>query len=127
MNVHVSYRAAKTPDVDREFHYQVQKLQRRLRVFKPELVKLHAIIEQASSRNASTSLSLRLPSGQMMAQRSGESALAAMKSAFADLFAQVTRHKDLLRGQWTGRTERRGGRERIMGVTVSSEVPTAIA
>src|SRR5262249_1913915 len=110
MNAHVSYKAGKTPDVEREFHHQVQKLQRRLHVFKPDLVHLRAIVEQENSRSASTSLNLRLPSGQMAAQRSSENALAAVKLAFADLFAQVTKHKELLRGNWTRKSTRRTGR-----------------
>ena len=110
MNAHVSYKAGKTPDVEREFHYQLQKLQRRLHVFKPDLVHLRAVVEQENSRKASTSLNLRLPSGQMAAQKSGENALAAVKSAFADLLAQVTKHKELLRGHWTRKSTRRAGR-----------------
>ena len=113
MNAHVSYKAGKTPDVEREFHHQLQKLQRRLHVFKPDLVHLRAVVEQETSRKASTSLNLRLPSGQMAAQRSGENALAAVKSAFADLFSQVTKHKDLLRGHWTRKATRRATREAV--------------
>ncbi len=110
MNVHVSYKAGKTPDVEREFHHQLQKLQRRLQVFKPDLVHLHAVVDQENNRSASTSLNLRLPSGQMAAQKSGENALAATKSAFADLFSQVTKHKELLRGHWTRTSTRRAKR-----------------
>jgi len=105
MNVHVSYKAGKTPEVEREFQHQIQKLGRRLQVFKPDLIHLHAYVEQDNSRNASSSLNLRLPSGQMAAQRSGENALKAVKASFADLLSQVTKHKELLRGHWT-RTQR---------------------
>ena len=107
MNVHVSYKAVKTPEVEREFHNQIQKLRRRLQVFKPDLVHLRAFVEQDGSRRASSSLNLRLPSGQMAAQRSGGNALAAVKASFADLLAQVTKHKELLRGHWS-QTQRRG-------------------
>jgi RNA polymerase sigma factor (sigma-70 family) len=110
MNAHVSYKSGKTPDVEREFHHQLQKLQRRLHVFKPDLVHLRAVVDQENNRSASTSLNLRLPSGQMAAQKSGENALAATKSAFADLFAQVTKHKELLRGHWTRTSTRRAKR-----------------
>jgi RNA polymerase sigma factor (sigma-70 family) len=116
MNVHVSYKAGKTPDVEREFKLQLQKLERRLQVFKPDLVSFHAIVEQENHRSASTSLNLRLPSGQMAAQKSGENALAAVKAAFADLLSQLNKHKELLRGQWT-RQSRRAARER------SAELP----
>src|SRR6201994_827992 len=95
MNVHVSYKAGKTPDVEREFQHQLQKLERRLQVFKPELVHLHGILTQENSHSASATLNLRLPSGQVAAQRSGENALAAVKSAFTDLVSQVTKHKEL--------------------------------
>ncbi|HMF90763.1 MAG TPA: RNA polymerase sigma factor [Candidatus Angelobacter sp.] len=106
MNVHVSYKAGKTPEVEREFHNQIQKLRRRLQVFKPDLVHLRAFVEQDGSRRASSSLNLRLPSGQMAAQRYGGNPLAAVKAAFADLLTQVTKHKELLRGHWT-QTQRR--------------------
>ena len=101
MNVHVSYKAGKTPDVEREFKHQIQKLEPRLQVFKPDLVHLHAVVESDNRRGTSVSLNLRLPSGQMAAQRSGENALAAIKSGFADLISQLTKHKELLRGNWT--------------------------
>jgi RNA polymerase sigma factor (sigma-70 family) len=121
MNAHVSYKAGKTPDVEREFHHQLQKLQRRLHVFKPDLVHLRAVVDQETSRKASTSLNLRLPSGQMAAQKSGENALAAVKSAFADLFAQVTKHKELLRGHWTGKATRRQTRAPLAAVPAAAK------
>src|ERR1043165_8604708 len=106
MKVHVSYKAGKTPDVEREFQHQLEKLERRLQVFKPDLVSFHAIVTQENHRSASTSLNLRLPSGQMAAQKSGENALAAVKAAFADLLSQLNKHKELLRGQWTRQSRR---------------------
>jgi hypothetical protein len=50
MNVHVSYKAGKTPEVEHEFRHQLQRLQRRLQVFKPDLVHFHAIVEQENNR-----------------------------------------------------------------------------
>jgi RNA polymerase sigma factor (sigma-70 family) len=122
MKFHVSYKAGKTPDVEREFEYQIQKLERRLQVFKPDLVHLNAVVEQENNRATSVSLKLRLPSGQLAVQRSGENALAAMKTVFADLVSQVTRHKDLLRGQWTRKAMRREGRQRPMPMPVPPEL-----
>jgi RNA polymerase sigma factor (sigma-70 family) len=130
MNAHVSYKSGKTPDVEREFHHQLQKLQRRLHVFKPDLVHLRAVVDQENNRSASTSLNLRLPSGQMAAQKSGENALAATKSAFADLFAQVTKHKELLRGHWTRTSARRAKRAAPLPTepaTAAGTEPPAIA
>lgn len=129
MNVHVSYKAGKTPEVEREFQNQIHKLGRRLHVFKPDLVHLHAFVEQSNSHSASSSLNLRLPSGQMAAQRSGENALAAVKASFADLLSQVTKHKELLRGHWS-RAGRRASESRSAGetpVTSAASAPPAKA
>jgi DNA-directed RNA polymerase specialized sigma24 family protein/ribosome-associated translation inhibitor RaiA len=121
MNVHVSYKAGKTPDVEREFQNQLQKLERRLQVFKPDLVHLHAVVDHGSGHSSSATLNLRLPSGQMAAQHTGENALSATKAAFGDLISQVTKHKDLLRGHWTRKSLRREGREQFAQMPVSSE------
>jgi RNA polymerase sigma factor (sigma-70 family) len=125
MNVHVSYKAGKTPDTEREFKHQIQKLQPRLQVFKPDLVHLHATVEQDNDRGISASLNLRLPSGQMAAQRSGENAVSAIKSAFADLISQLTKHKELLRGHWTRKSLRRAGRERLTRMPLPADVAPA--
>ncbi len=125
MNVHVSYKAGKTPDIEREFKHQIQKLEPRLQVFKPDLVHLHAVVEPDNDRGISASLNLRLPSGQMAAQRSGENALAATKSAFADLISQVTKHKELLRGHWTRKSLRRAGRERLTQMPIPLQAAPA--
>lgn len=120
MNVHISYKSGKTPDVEREFQLQIQKLERRLRVFKPDLVHLHAIVDQDDGQGPSASLNLRLPSGQMAVQNTAENVLAAVKAAFPDLIAQLTRHKDLLRGDWS-RKRRRAGRGQVIEPVVPFE------
>jgi RNA polymerase sigma factor (sigma-70 family) len=125
MNVHVSYKAGKTPDIEREFKHQIQKLEPRLQVFKPDLVHLHAVVEPDNDRGISASLNLRLPSGQMAVQRSGENGLAATKSAFADLISQVTKHKELLRGHWTRKSLRRAGRERLTQMPIPPQAAPA--
>lgn len=100
MNVHISYKTSKAPDLEKEFNHHIEKLQRRLHVFRPELIHLHGIVEQNSAREGvAVSLNLRLPSGQMAAQKSGPTSVAALKASFTDLLAQLTKHKELLRGQ----------------------------
>ena len=120
MNVHISYKAGKTPDIEREFQHQLGKLQRRLQVFRPELVHFHAIVDQEKGHKPSTSLNVRLPSGQMAVQTSGESFLAAIKSAFTDLLGQVNKHKELLRGEWEWK-RRRGSSRRQNAAAVPFE------
>ncbi len=100
MNVHVSFKAGKTPDIEHEIQNHIQKLQRRLRVFKPDLVHFHALIDQESGQRFSVSLNLRLPTGQVAAQQSGANLLTIIKSAFADLLSQISKHKELLRRRW---------------------------
>src|SRR5258708_38459003 len=100
MNVHVSLKAGKTPDIAREIQTHIQKLQRRLRVFKPDMVRVQALIDQESGQRYSVSLNLRLPTGQVAAQQSGANLLTIIKSAFADLLSQISKHKELLRRRW---------------------------
>jgi len=98
MNVHISYKDHKTPDVEKDIQHMVEKLRKRLQVFRPELVHLKGVVEHNSPREGTTvSLNLRLPSGQMAVQKSASAASAAVKAAFDDLLQQIGKHKDLLR------------------------------
>ena len=99
MNVHISFKTAKTPEVEHEIQQQVKRLERRLQVFRPELVHLRASVDQASAREgAVVSLDLRLPSGDLPAKATNGKPLAAVKAAFDELTRQLTRHKEALRG-----------------------------
>jgi len=98
MNVHISYKDRKTSDIEKEINHQLDKLRKRLQVFRPELVHLRGVVEQNSAREGITvSLNLRLPSGQMAVQKSASNAASAVKAAFDDLLQQISKHKDLLR------------------------------
>lgn len=110
MNVHISYKTGKTPEIEHEFQHHLKRLETRLQVYKPDLVHFHAIVDKLNSHGISISLNLRLPSGQMAVQAAGENIVAAIKAAFTDLLSQVTRHKDLLRGQWNRKGRRILGR-----------------
>jgi RNA polymerase sigma factor (sigma-70 family) len=98
MNVHISYKVHKTPDIEKDIYHLIEKLRKRLQVFRPELVHLKGVVEQNSAREGFTvSFNLRLPSGQMAVQQTASTASAAVKGAFDDLLQQTTKHKDLLR------------------------------
>ena len=100
MNVHVSYKVSKTPDIEKEINHYLEKLQKRLQVFRPELIHLKGNVEQNSAREGFVvSLNLRLPSGQMAAQSAGPAAVVAVRSAFDDLLGQLNKHKEHLRNQ----------------------------
>jgi DNA-directed RNA polymerase specialized sigma24 family protein len=106
MNVHFSYKVNKTPDIEKDLNHQIEKLTRRLQVFRPELIHLKGIVEQNSPREGFlVSLNLRLPSGQMAVQQTAPAASAALKTAFDELLQQLTKHKDMLRSshKWARR------------------------
>jgi DNA-directed RNA polymerase specialized sigma24 family protein/ribosome-associated translation inhibitor RaiA len=112
MNVHVSYKASKKPDIESQFNLHVEKLRKRLQVFRPELVHLHATVEPSSGREGvSVSLNLRLPSGQMASSGVGPTPVVALKNAFDDLQEQVGKHKARLREKYRWPHLRRGSRE----------------
>ena len=113
MNVHVSYRLSKAPAVEKDVQHQIEKLQKRLQVFRPDLVHLRGVVEDISPREGtSVSLNLRLPSGQMAVQAKAPNAAAAVKTAFEDLLQQVNKHKDLLRASHKWQRGRRGNTTR---------------
>jgi len=127
MNVHISYKTAKAPDLEKQFNHQIEKLGRRLQVFRPELVHLKGIIEQNTSREGVVvSLNLRLPSGQMASQEAGPTGIAAVKAAFSDLVSQLTRHKDMLRSHQRRRLLRRSVREQSLPAVPFEKTPAAV-
>lgn len=118
MNVHISYKLQRTPDIDKEMQHWTAKVQKRLQVFRPDLIHLKGLVEQNSAREGTTvSLNLRLPSGQLAVQESAPNATSALKSAFDDLLGQIGRHKELLRNS------HRWKRRRVAEGRPAPEVP----
>jgi DNA-directed RNA polymerase specialized sigma24 family protein/ribosome-associated translation inhibitor RaiA len=114
MNVHFSYRIHKSPALEKDIQHNLDKLQKRLQVFRPELVHLKAMVEEVSPREGTcVSLNLRLPSGQMAVQKSAPTGESAVKAAFEDLLLQVKKHKDLLRASHKWQRGKRGGNARF--------------
>jgi RNA polymerase sigma factor (sigma-70 family) len=97
MNLHFSYKTAKSPDVEKEIQQHVGKLEPRLKAFSPDLVHLHGTLDSAPQNGFTVGLNLRLPTGQLFAQAEGNGGEAALKAAFAELTSQLNRHKELLR------------------------------
>ena len=83
MNLHFSFKTAKSPEIEKEINQHVNKLGRRLQAFRPELVHLHGTLDSGPPEAFSVSLNLRLPSGQFSAHNSAASAAAAVTSAAA--------------------------------------------
>ena len=112
MNLHFSFKAesAKTPDVEREIQQYVHKLDRYLTAFRPDLVHLHGTIDQKIREGFTISLNLRLPTGQLAAQESGQVLLGALKICFTELISQLKRHKELIRNEHRWRRGRKAPR-----------------
>ena len=129
MNVHVSYKVHKTPDIEKEIGHQIEKIQKRLQVFRPELVHLKAVIDQNSAREGTlVSLNLRLPSGQLAVQEKAPSPTAAIKAAFDELIQQIGRHKELLRSSHKWRRWRGGPQDsREPGVPFEQTLAAVLA
>src|SRR5438477_9698097 len=122
MNVHFSYKASKNTDTEREIKQQTDKLAKRLQVFRPELVHLHGIVAESSTKGGgiTVSLNLRLPSGQMASQSTAPTAVGAVKSSFHDLIHQLNAHKDLLRNRHQWRRQSKEHRRVPFKQTVAS-------
>ena len=127
MNVHISYKAAKTPDTEKEINHFIDKLRKRLQVFRPELVHLKGVLEQNSPREGVTvSLNLRLPSGQMAVQKSAPNASGGVKAAFDELLQQLNKHKELLRNTHNWPRWRRGANARQQSQVPFEETLAAV-
>src|ERR1700723_3793577 len=128
MNVHVSYRLHKIPAVEKDIQHQIEKLQKRLQVFRPELIHLKGVVEEISAREGtSVSLNLRLPSGQMAVQASAARAAAAVKGAFEDLLQQVNKHKEILRASHKWKRGKRGDSARPSAVDSEVQLERTLA
>jgi RNA polymerase sigma factor (sigma-70 family) len=124
MNVHISYKISKTPDLESLIQQQTEKLKRYLQVFRPELVHLKGAIEENSApQGFLVSLNLRLPSGQMASQETSSNATGAIKAAFNDIIEQLKKHKDLLRNEH--KWQRRRAPQRAEVATVPFEETVA--
>ena len=93
--------------VEKETLRQRIKLEKLLKRYSPDLVKLHADIKK-HPRKASYlfSVNLSLPTGALHATGEGFDVLACVKAAFAELCAQVKKHQALLRKDYEWKRKR---------------------
>jgi len=124
MNVQISYKISKTPDLEKLINQQVEKLGRYLQVFRPDLVHLKGSVEEGPRDGVLVVLNLRLPSGQMAGRENASNATAAVKAAFENVAEQLKKHKELLRNhhKWPHRR----GPERAPAGTVPFEQTLAV-
>jgi RNA polymerase sigma factor (sigma-70 family) len=133
MNVHISYRLHRTPAVEKEIQNHIEKLRKRLQVFRPELIHLKGMVEELTPREGTVvTLNLRLPSGQMAVEAKASTAAAAVKTAFEDLLQQVNKHKALLRSshKWPRRQKETSARRNAsvpFEQTLAAVFPTLVS
>lgn len=112
MNVHFTYKLSKTADLETLINQQIQKLQKRLQVFRPDLVSLIGSVDESAKTGFRLSLNLRLPSGQLATHINADTAQAAIKACFDSLKEQLVKHMDHLRAtyKWPRRQRAERGR-----------------
>jgi RNA polymerase sigma factor (sigma-70 family) len=112
MNVHISYKGLeKTPDVESTVQQHLKKLERRLQLFRPELVSLHGSVLQKSPRAGYVvALNLKLPTTDLATEQTSHNSATAVKAAFDALIDQISRHKGSLRNEhaWPRRRHETG-------------------
>ena len=102
--------------VEKEFQRHIDKLNRLLKRYAPDLVHLHSSLEKTPRRTEySFSLNLTLPTGTLHATGSGADVRASAKAAFAELEGQVTKHQEKLRKDYLWK------RKRVRGVLKPGE------
>lgn len=87
--------------------HHIQKLERLLKRYAPDLVKLHGDLEQRRRReDYNFSLNLALPTGTLHASAIAPDAPASVRAAFAELEGQLKKHKEKLRKDYEWKRKR---------------------
>ncbi|MGB9068070.1 MAG: HPF/RaiA family ribosome-associated protein [Candidatus Acidiferrales bacterium] len=106
--------------IETEFDRHVEKLNRLLSHYDPDLVQLHCTLEKTPRRTEfGFSLQLTLPTGSLQATGRGADARAGAKIAFAEIETQVKKHQQKLRKDYVWK------RKRSRGALKPGEVTTA--
>lgn len=98
MNVHLTVHVPPSPDLNDVMQRFQAKLEPLLAAFQPELVQLQGRLERHTSRvGVHCRLNLHLPTGQLSAESTAETAQMAFRGAGEELVRQVHKHKQRLR------------------------------
>jgi len=115
---HIEVHVRESIEVECERH--IEKLNRLLSHYDPDLVQMHCTLEKTPRRTEfGFSLNLTLPTGSIHATGRGADARAGAKVAFAELERQVKKHQQKLRKDYTWK------RKRTRGALKPSEVTTS--
>jgi ribosome-associated translation inhibitor RaiA len=96
--------------IEVELDRHIEKLNRLLKHYDPELVQLHCTLEKTPRRtDFGLSLHLTLPTGSLQATGHGADPRAGAKAAFAEIEAQVKKHQQKLRKDYVWKRKRSRG------------------
>jgi ribosome-associated translation inhibitor RaiA len=96
--------------VEKDLSHGVEKLQRLLKRYQPDLVQLHSAMERIErTEQFCFSLNLALPTGTLHAVKTAGDARSSAKGAFAELEAQVKKHQQKLRKDYEWKHKRGRG------------------
>lgn len=93
--------------VDKETERQTAKLEKLLKRYSPDLVKLHGDIAKHPRMESYTfTINLSLPNGTLHATGEGSDVVASVKTAFAEICTQCKKHQALLRKDYEWKRKR---------------------
>src|ERR1700730_3897290 len=93
--------------IEHESQRHIEKLNRLLKRYSPDLVVLHGSLEKTPRKIEYTfSLNLSLPTGTLHASAGGADVRSSAKAAFAELEAQVKKHQQKLRKDYVWKRKR---------------------
>ncbi len=108
MKLSISYKHVELQEpVEKDVQHRVEKLNKLLKVYAPDLVQLHGVFAANPHKEEySCTLNLSLPTGSLHATGEGKNFLAACKKAFSELEAQTKKHQALLRKDYQWKRKR---------------------
>ena len=112
MKVSITHKEVEShhPPVEAETTHHLNKLNRLLKSYEPDLVHLHGVFSK-DGRDYCFALSLSLPTGMLHTVGTGGTVRASCKEAFSEIETKLKKHQQLLRKDFQWKRKRR--RERI--------------
>lgn len=102
-NIHPQVQAL----IEKDFAHHVEKLNRLLKRYSPDLVHLHSSLEKVPRKTEfDFSLNLTLPTGTLHATGVGADVRTSAKAAFAEIEVQVKKHQQKLRKDYAWKRKR---------------------
>ncbi|HXJ17500.1 MAG TPA: HPF/RaiA family ribosome-associated protein [Candidatus Polarisedimenticolia bacterium] len=96
--------------IEKEFPHHVAKLNRLLQQYASDQIELHASLEKTPRKSEfELKLSLSLPTGRLHATGAGPDVRGGAKAAFAEIEAQVKKHRQKLRKDYVWKRKRARG------------------